>query len=912
MGWLSYFTDDVLGFDPNGGGAWDLLDGDSVINFINDPLQQFQDFIKPGLTWLTGAVMPETPSFDAARDRSILANVSSNVAAIPVVYGTRRVGGIRVFHGVSGAASEYYWRVFALSEGEIAGIDDVYLDDLISTDAKFGSTVQITKYVGADAQTADAGLIEAFPGKWTSNHRLQGVAYIIVRLTFSPDVYDRIPAVTCNVRGRKIYDTRDALTKFTSNPALCIYDYLTHARYGKRLSTSLLDTAAFSAAANDCESQIAAWSGGPNINMFDCNAVVDTSQDIKRNVEELLTSCRGYLPYTGGVYKLIIDKDMASVMTMTADNIIGGWSIQSGSKRTQQNRVKAKFTNPSKDWQPDYAITDSAALRTQDAGLLLEAELQFPFETNYYRALYHTEVAMKRSRQGLMCSAVAAPEALKIEIGDIIAITHATPGWSAKKFRVTGLTLRVDGLVSITCAEHEPTAYDRTVPVEAATPADTNLPDPRIVAAPTSLIPYSGTAELIKAPGGSIISRIRAVWSVSPSIYVISSELEYKKTADSVFLPAARTASRSDVTAYVSPVEDGKPYDLRVRYLNAMGFYSPYYTISNYVVLGKTELPPPPVNFLVRRQSDGTREFTWDYPAPPIDHGGFKIFYKLGIGQVRANMTLLHSEPTIASPYETNQLAAGTYTFAIVAVDSTGNESTPVYIETTLGDPRLAGVIAAEYPRQANWPGTKTDCWRDVNNNILIARDTKTWADSFPTWAAWTAWARTPVSTIVYEHPVIDIGAVAPFTPLISAVAVGTQNIQVATSNDNVTYTAFAAPAFVTARYIKVRLTITGSGLLSINDLVILLSSTIKDENIEDKNTASLTGVYRIGVGDIRVPITKTYAVIRQVSVTLQNVGAGWSWELIDKSTSPGPRIKIYNASNVLADAVCDFYVKGL
>lgn len=912
MGWLDDFVDDVLGVDPGHGG----LSG-SLTDFADDVLG-----LDPGpgglsgslLGWLTGAVPPDIPAFDAgaARDRSILANVSSNIAKVPVIYGTRRTGGTRVFQSVSGTNNEHLWLIIALSEGEIAGIDTVYLDALPSTDAKFGSTVQITRYVGTDTQAADAGLMAAFPGQWTANHRLLGTAYLVVRLTFDNNIYNRVPVITADVRGRRVYDPRDLLTKFSSNAALCIYDYLTHARYGKGLSPALLDTAAFSAAASYCETAIAAWSGGPSINIFECNGAVDTGQECKRNVEELLTSCRGYLPYTGGKYKLVIDKDEPAAMSFNADNIIGAWSIQGGNKRTRLNRAKARFTNPSKDWQPDLAITDSATLRSQDAGLLLEKEIRLPYETSYYRAIYHTEVAMKRSRQGLVCSFIAAPEALKVEIGDIVAVTHATPGWSAKKFRIINLTLRIDGLVSMTCQEHEATAYDRTVPAEAATPADTNLPDPRVVAAPTSLTLYGGSSALIKGLDGTIITRIRAVLPVSPSIYVISAEFEYKKTIDPVWIPAARTASRSDVTAYISPVEDGKQYDIRARYLNSMGFYSPYYTIANYVAIGQIEAPPPATNFLVRRQPDGTREFTWDYPSPPLDHSGFQIRAKLGTGQVWASMTPLHTDLIVSSPYETNQLAAGTYTFAIAAVDRTGNVSAPVYIETTLGDPRLAGVILAEHPKQSNWPGTKTDCWRDPNNNILIARDTKTWADPFPTWATWTTWARTPASTIIYEHPPLDIGVVAPFSPLITVTAVGTKNIQIATSNDNITYTAWAAPGLVASRYIKVKITITGTGLLTINDLAILLSAAVKDETVEDRNTASLTGVYRIGVGDIRIPITKTYAIIRHVSVTLQNVGAGWSWELIDKSTSPGPRIKIYNASNVLADAMCDFYVRGL
>lgn len=97
-----------------------------------------------------------------------------------------------------------------------------------------------------------------------------------------------------------------------------------------------------------------------------------------------------------------------------------------------------------------------------------------------------------------------------------------------------------------------------------------------------------------------------------------------------------------------------------------------------------------------------------------------------------------------------------------------------------------------------------------------------------------------------------------------------------------------------------------------IKQLRIVLSANPVEEIIQDLATSGLAGAYRIGVGDIRLPITKTYAVIRKVDVTLQSVAAGWSWVLIDKDTTVGPRIKIYDATNTLADAVIDATVTGL
>jgi len=101
-------------------------------------------------------------------------------------------------------------------------------------------------------------------------------------------------------------------------------------------------------------------------------------------------------------------------------------------------------------------------------------------------------------------------------------------------------------------------------------------------------------------------------------------------------------------------------------------------------------------------------------------------------------------------------------------------------------------------------------------------------------------------------------------------------------------------------------------GIPIIKTMRTILSATPIVDIIEDQNSALLAGAYRIGTGDVRVPIVKLFSTIKKVDVALQSVGAGWSWELIDKDKVVGPRIKIYNSSNVPADAVFDATVTGI
>lgn len=332
-----------------------------------------------------------------------------------------------------------------------------------------------------------------------------------------------------------------------------------------------------------------------------------------------------------------------------------------------------------------------------------------------------------------------------------------------------------------------------------------------------------------------------------------------------------------------------------------------------YTIVGAAEgtvVPPPDVDtFLVSRQPDGTRQFTWTLNSPPADLTGYVVRYKLGTETDWNALAAMHTGLLLASPFESNQLAAGDYTFAIKAVDAFGNESVnAAFIQASLGDPRLAGALDVLTEHADGWPGTKTSCHLEPESGFLQPNETA----ASPWVRTWTGakWINTPAGSITYER-LIDVGVVAAFTPLVTVVGDGTITITEAHSDDNVTYTSFAAAGTtIVARYIKIRIVATGAWP-TLKDATTILSAAPVSQDTEDLDTSTLTGSYRIGTGDIRIPLTKAFASITKVDVTLQNVGAGWSWELIDKDTAVGPRIKIYNASNSLADATIDVTVRG-
>jgi len=590
---------------------------------------------------------PDAPSMPGLDDKAqgLLTNEASPVAAIPVIYGTRKIGGTRIFMESSGTDNKYLHQVLVLSEGEIDTVQQVYLNDVPITDSKYageaatspmtvveqtkqvfrfrgnvdhilyikvgcaesggptysgsgtsgtlesgaasagitydespsgyesegwhgdlsatinltpfdtasisgaklhdatlsvaskrgGSTVSIVQqpsssnnyeaiikiyepnggegyfdftmtmregtnayaetlggefaqawiHTGADDQAADEELVNAISA-WTTAHRLRGTAYIYARLKYDQEVFESgLPIITSLVKGVKVYDPRDTSTAWSDNPALCIRDYLTNTRYGRSIPETMIDDDTFIAAANYCDELVT--KGGTSAKRYTCNGVVDTSRTSLEIVRELLTSCRGFLVFSGGKYKLILDKVETASFTFDEDNIIGSWQISMGSKQNTYNRIRAEFFNPDRNWQGDIAVIDSTTLRSQDSNLLLEREIQLPFTSDAATAAQIATIALNQSRQQIMVQFSATIEGTRCEVGDVVYVTHSTPGWTQKKFRVMAISLKNSDEVAINLLEYADSVYDFGTISVVDTAPNTNLPDPSFVVPPTNL-----------------------------------------------------------------------------------------------------------------------------------------------------------------------------------------------------------------------------------------------------------------------------------------------------------------------------------------------------------------------------------------------------------------------------------------
>lgn len=549
------------------------------------------------------ASAPQSVAQAADIARGILTNTSGTIDPINAVYGSRRVGGTVCFVQASGGSNEYLHLVVALCEGEISAINTVYLDGTASTDAKFGSTVYIEKFTGSDGQAACATLTAACPN-WDANHKLSGVAYLYVRLTYDSNIYGSIPTITADIDGRLVYDPRDATTKFSNNPALCIRDYLTNSRFGRGIPTGAVDDATFSTAANYCDATVSVPTGTQA--RYTIDGVVNTNVAPLQNLSDMLMACRGFLTFSGGKYKLGIDSPGTATFAFTEDNIVGQWQIKLPEKRNRANRVRATFFDPANNWQPNIAVQESSTYRAEDNGVLLELEYSLNFTSNIYRAQQIAQISLKASRKQTLCQFGATIAGLRCEVGDLVTITHSTPGWSSKVFRVIALSLLSSDEVKVTALEYDANVYNLDPLVLVSPLPGTNLPDPRTVAPPG--VP-TVTESLYETTGSAGVKARASIEWVPVDPYARSHRLSYRSAGGAwTTLPDSSSPS-----VFIDDLAPGL-YEFRAATLNAFGVVSSWSAVCAVEIRGLT-VPPVDPAWLYAVPKSGLASLSWPLTA---------------------------------------------------------------------------------------------------------------------------------------------------------------------------------------------------------------------------------------------------------------------------------------------------------
>ena len=713
MGGFFDFVEDIVD---------DVLD---IVDDIIDVVAEIGDFL---FGWLIPD-MPDLPDFEAMLNGDgLMVNKRNSNDSLPVIYGTRRVGGNIVWLAVS-PDNQFLYMVIAICEGQVARFTELYIDDVLyatytGSDSTYGTAQTVSSLASASTSvptntsglsietdhpvyqgietvenvdtthyltnfaffngTDDGlnasgltGLSEVSSLGWTSAHAGKGIAHAVFKLKYNSDAFNSIPKINFVIRGKQILtDLSGSSYAYSANPALVLYDYLTSTRYGKGLSASDINTTAFTAAKNTCDTDITPFTGASTEKLFECHTALGNKTKIIDNVKKVLSSMRAFFTFSGGLYTIKVEGTGSSVLSITEDMIIGSVNVTGENKQKKYNRVIARFDNAEKNFQPDEAIyppSDEtnvgadfkyATMLANDNDEELHFEMSMPCTVSPYQAEDMAELVLKRSRAGLQIAFNATSEAQELAIGDIFQITHSGLGFSANNYICMGITLQNNGSVGVKGLEYSADAYTYNTKLETASQPTTFLPDPRSVAAPV-LVSITDTA--VNVTEGNLNVIMTVTFRGTSDFFVDKYEVIYKKSTDSIY----KTAGISSNQVREIPVESSVTYNVKVRAINALGYKSGYVAGDHYVV-GFEDPPAQVTNFAIDYQ-DQTAVLSWT-PSADLDLAYYHIRYSPDTAHSYPNTTVLVEK--VSPPANSVIVPAKAGIYFIKAFDLLGHEST--------------------------------------------------------------------------------------------------------------------------------------------------------------------------------------------------------------------------------------------
>jgi hypothetical protein len=842
-------------------------------------------------------------------------------------------------------------------------LTDGTLRTVSSSDTNFykngESLISVQGFYGKDDQVASSLLQEKT--NWTSNHKLSGLAYLALRFKWNQDAFNGIPEVRVTLKGKKIYDPRLDSTKggsgshredtastwtYSANSSLVLLDYLRNARYGKGLPNSAFETNydSFKTSANTCDTQVTPYTGAvSNINLFETNAVLDSEKKVIENVRELLVPMRSIFNYTQGKYKVIVEGTGSSQLLLTKDNVVSEVKLQGESKNEKYNRVVGTFTNPDKDYQSDtvsYPPYDDSALApadqfatmlAEDNNTVLERSFDMTHVTSPYQAEEICENILKRSRNNLKAEVTVTSEALNLAIGDIVTATYETAGFVAKPFRVMSLSINSDSTVNLGLEEHQDNFYTWEAKSQVDTVADTTLPNPFSVSAPASV---TLDDQLIEYSDGVVITALDVTIGASPDSFVDYYQVEYKRSTETDYIIHGQGKG---LTQRILNVVDGDTYNVRVKAFNTLGVSSTYTSASRTIVGGL--LPPANVEDFSCNIIGRDAHLSWTQ-IPDLDLAYYQIrFSTLTSGAEWQNSVSLVEK--VARPATSVTVPARIGSYLIKAVDKNGNFSSNEAIISTnilqIGNFN-AVVTQTESP---TFSGTKTNVY--VDSGALRLDSTETFDSAVGLFDSGTTLFDAGVTTYdlypegYYEFTSpIDIGGsytvrvTASLTQTVDNIdnlfdsATGdfddgasnfdgdspancNAHLEIATSTDNITYTAFRnfVVGDYTARYFKFKLFMTSNDLAS-TPVVSALSVTIDVQDTIQSGNDLVSGT-----GTYTVTFTRPfYSANYAIGITNQGMATG-DYYTLNSKTINGFNIAFKNSAGTGVSRTFDYIAKG-
>ena len=502
-----------------------------------------------GVILQLGASMILTRKPDQPKTPGQKVNTRSTQEAVPIVYGTQKIAGNDVYIENSGSDNTYLWIIQTLSEGECDSVESVWYNE-----KEYGEDSGVTDkadywfYPGSSTQAA-AGNV---PGDW--DDPLRHTCYMVHKLKWSPKVFNGLPKRAVVLKGRKLYDFRDGTTAWSDNPVLCLYDYMTNARYGLGCDATEFDTESWSDLADYCDEGRA--QGSPR---WTYNRVFDQQESAQDIIDDICQHFRGQLIWFAGVFSLRKTEwentvfDIADQHIVQGNDGVAGISVEQPSAWGTAQGMRVKYYTPSNNW-----VLDDVTLGDH-LGAIDTLELLGCTEKRQAAALGIYTLERQMLNRGL--SFTGRDDLLQLEPHDMVTFTSAALSIEDQPMRVTSATIQPDGLVQVGLQWESSDLYNTDFDITADDIYNCTLPAP---SADVPIVYGVSVAEETYTHSLRTMTRLLVDFTIDPD-YIWFKHVEVEVSVNG---GAFEFYTNAKTDFMIDPVQESSTYTVRLTTIN--------------------------------------------------------------------------------------------------------------------------------------------------------------------------------------------------------------------------------------------------------------------------------------------------------------------------------------------------------
>ena len=326
------------------------------------------------------------------------------------------------------------------------------------------ATGTITSANGAAAPSVVMGGADIATAQyWTGTRQMNGLAFAIVKLQYSQDAgTTQMQAVTFHV-SHYLNGAGAAI------PGDVWYDYMTNEIYGGGMDVSLVNSTSRTALNTYSNATITFTDsdGNPSTQpRYRINGVLDTGQNVLSNIDRILVACDSWNQYNAasGQWTAVINQAQSTAFAFNDTNIIGEIKISAIDLTGSINQVEASFPSKLNRDQSDVVFIETPAILLYPNEPINKYSVKFDLSNDSVQTHYLANRLLEQAREDLIVTINAAYPAIQVDAGDVVSLTNAAYGWTAKLFRVMKITevSTLDGNLSasLDLNEYNAAVYD--------------------------------------------------------------------------------------------------------------------------------------------------------------------------------------------------------------------------------------------------------------------------------------------------------------------------------------------------------------------------------------------------------------------------------------------------------------------